>query len=659
MDGFIMEISQFNSSASSQRPIRKTRPKIPILQIKENQKLWESDQLLGMLFSHSIEGIWFIEAEKPIRWDESEDKEKVLDYAFEHQHIVRVNKSFCEQYDTTVDQMIGLSLKDFFAHDLKNARKMWRQIFNLGMLTCETMEYKFNGTEKFAGDAVWFLGDYFCIYNSKGEMVGHFGSQRDITDRKLAEQALKESEERYRTIAKNVADGITIIQDKKLLLVNDAFINMFRYSDEKQLVGKNVLTLICHDYKEQFDSLIKNFEMPSNEIKYIRNRKNIFQGIFISRENRKFWAEGQFASIKWKGEKALLCTIRDIHERKLKEIAKQERVDDLHQENIKLRSSIKERYRFQGIIGKSPEMQNVYELIIRAANSNANVLIYGESGTGKELVAQAIFKLSSRSDKKFVIVNCNAIPQSLAESEFFGYKKGAFTGANTDKTGYLKIAEGGVLFLDEVADIDQKIQGKLLRAIEGGGYRPVGSIDVYNSDFRIIAATNKDLFEEVAKGNIREDFYYRIHIINITLPPLRERKEDIPLLIDHFMKEFGQNNASSNLPGKVMEAIFHYTWPGNIRELQNVLHRYITVGHIDFLDCKMASDKKNGEDEDTSDGILLQNEKITYRQRVEVFEKNLILKALNQTNWKRSKAIELLGLPRRTLYNKMKFFGLI
>jgi transcriptional regulator with PAS, ATPase and Fis domain len=205
---------------------------------------------------------------------------------------------------------------------------------------------------------------------------------------------------------------------------------------------------------------------------------------------------------------------------------------------------------------------------LKAAESNANVIIYGESGTGKELVAKSIHALSDRGSKPFVPVNCGAIPENLIESEFFGYQKGAFTGANQEKAGFLSAANGGTLFLDEVGEINANMQIKLLRAIDGGGFSPLGSNQIVKPDIRIIAATNRDLADKIHQGHFRSDFFYRIHVIPINLPSLRERREDIPLLIHHFLQLFGDDNKLQSIPETTMQAMQRYDWPGNVREFK-------------------------------------------------------------------------------------------
>ena len=346
--------------------------------------------------------------------------------------------------------------------------------------------------------------------------------------------------------------------------------------------------------------------------------------------------------------------IIDINDRKLKEEALAEEEKRLRKENVRLRLSIQDHYRFGEIVGKSLSMQDVYDQIVNAANVDANVIIYGESGTGKELVAKTIHQLSDRRDKPFVVVNCGAIPENLLESEFFGYKKGAFTGADRDRRGYLDLAEGGVLFLDEIGEIGLNLQVKLLRAIEGGGYTPVGGRELKIPNIRIVAATNRNLKDAVKKGAMRPDFYYRIHIIPINLPPLRERKEDILLLVEHFLSAYDGVDRLNSITGKMIEAMHEYDWPGNVRELQNMLHRYATIGSFDLVDDADSDQSMAEELIDESAEISITDLKTA----AGLFEKKLILRALEKNRWHRVRTAEALGINRKTLFKKMKAHGI-
>jgi len=344
----------------------------------------------------------------------------------------------------------------------------------------------------------------------------------------------------------------------------------------------------------------------------------------------------------------------DITEEKKQRDALQKSEELLRKENLRLKSNIKDRYRFGNIIGKSKYMQDVYEVILKASATDANVIIYGESGTGKELVAKAIHDFSDRKTGLFVPVNCGAIPENLLESEFFGYKKGAFTGASADTKGFLDIAEGGTLFLDELGEIALNLQVKLLRVIEGGGFTPVGGKELKKPDIRIIAATNQNLKHHVTKGRMREDFFYRIHIIPITLPPLRDRKEDIPLIVDHFLKEMTTGGPTPIPNGEMVEIMFSHSWPGNVRELQNVIQQYVTMGHFDLIN------------EAASPSVVLKPEKIlsflsndtTYSDAMDTIEKQLFIKTLSRCQWNRKRAASQLDIPIRTFYRKLKKYGL-
>lgn len=466
----------------------------------------------------------------------------------------------------------------------------------------------------------------------------------EATKNESADKALLEIEERYRILAEKLSDGVWIAQDERVVYVNDALCSVLGYTSD-QLLGMDPVTMFRDDYKKHFRETLGVLE-KGNLFEY-------WQCVYLDRQGRELPAETHQSPITWDGKPAIICAIRNIAAAYNQEIAIKEEVEHLRNENIRLKSSIKERYKFGDIIGKSPAMQEVYGLILKATATNAAVAIYGESGTGKELVARAIHDMSSRHDRAFVPVNCGAIPENLLESEFFGHRRGAFTGAQIDKNGLLDLADGGTLLLDEVGELSLSLQVKLLRAIEGGGYMPVGGTKTRNSDFRIISATNKNLQELMNKGLMRDDFFYRLQVIPITLPPLREHKEDIPLLVDHFLW-INCNNKKPFIPSKIMEALMNYDWPGNVRELQNVLHRYLTVKRLDFMD--IAKPRLVAQDNGPTEEFGLEG--LNFHSAVEDFEKDIILKGLKCNQWHKAKAASMLGLPRRTFFRKLRHFGL-
>jgi len=333
----------------------------------------------------------------------------------------------------------------------------------------------------------------------------------------------------------------------------------------------------------------------------------------------------------------------------------------LRRENLELRRSIEGRYRYRDIIGKSQEMLEIFDLISRIAPSKASVLIIGESGTGKELVAKAIHYSSTRADQPFVTVNCTAIPETLLESELFGHVKGSFTGAVANKPGLVEAAHLGTLFLDEIGDIPLSIQAKLLRFLQEKEFRRVGDTETRRVDVRVIAATNKKLEKEMELGNFREDFYYRLNVIRIKIPPLREREEDIPVLVDHFLKKFcaEQGKEIKKVSSLAMRVLCNYDYPGNVRELENIIERCVTLEQTDQLTAENlpprlteASRSSSIEDMDIPpDGIDL-------NQAMDNMERKLISRALEITGGNRSRAARLLGISFRSLRYRLVKLGM-
>ncbi|HAP66708.1 MAG TPA: Fis family transcriptional regulator [Nitrospinae bacterium] len=333
----------------------------------------------------------------------------------------------------------------------------------------------------------------------------------------------------------------------------------------------------------------------------------------------------------------------------------------LFDENISLREELKGRYQFSNIVGKSDKIQKVFELIMKVANSRSTVLITGESGTGKELVAKAIHHNSNRRDKPFVSISCGAIPETLLESELFGHQKGAFTSADSDKKGLFEIADGGTFFLDEVTEAPPSIQAKLLRVLQEKEFKRVGGVKDIKVDVRVIAATNKNLHKLIEEGKFREDLYYRLNVIPIELPPLRERKEDIPLLINHFINKYNFTN-KKNIKGmtlKAMEMLERYIWRGNIRELENVIERAVTLETNDNIQADSLSDEiRNYRGEHLKTISEIPSEGVNLEDYITKIEKDIILSALEKTGWVKKKAAELLNMSFRSFRYKLQKYDI-
>lgn len=443
-----------------------------------------------------------------------------------------------------------------------------------------------------------------------------------------------------------LVDDEKSIRDTLKIVLEDNGYNVFTASD-----GYEALTYI-RDY--MIDVLITDLRMPKMDgIKLLEETFKIDSTIgviFISaysdiKSAVKAIKMGAFDYIqKSFSTEELLITVEKAIERKR-----------LIEENLKLKNQLKKNYELDGIIGKSDKMQVLFSMISRVANSKATVLLTGESGVGKEVFARLIHNRSPRNNKSFVVINCGAIPENLIESELFGHEKGSFTGATYQKTGKFEQADGGTIFLDEIGELPLSMQVKFLRVLQERKFERVGSLDSLDIDVRIIAATNKNLFEEVKKGNFREDLYYRLNVVHIQIPPLRERKEDIPLLaesfLDKFSKEYNKNLKFIDLDA--MNLLVQYHWKGNVRELRNVIERAVVVAEEkeEVLFKKHLPPQIIGKENDTKDEMKSQ---MTLKE----YEKFIINNTLKQVDGNKTKASEILGIKRQTLYNKIKEYGL-
>ena len=327
----------------------------------------------------------------------------------------------------------------------------------------------------------------------------------------------------------------------------------------------------------------------------------------------------------------------------------------LRKEVASLRNEVRSKYRFDNIIGKSKVMQDVFDLIRRVSNSKSTVLIYGKSGTGKELVAKALHYNSPRKDNPFVAVNCSAIPETLLESELFGHVRGAFTGAIATRKGLFEEANGGTIFLDEIGNVSPAMQIKLLRVLQEREIRRVGGAENIKVDIRLIAASNQNLENAVSRGEFRDDLYYRLNVITINLPELKDRQDDVPLLANYFLKKYtkGENEKIKSISKEAMNLLLNYNWPGNVRELENVIERAIALGRYEeILPEDIPVNIRNSR---MMSGL---KETLPENATIDELERDYIAKILKKTKGHKINTARILGIDRRTLYRKVKKYNL-
>jgi transcriptional regulator with GAF, ATPase, and Fis domain len=333
--------------------------------------------------------------------------------------------------------------------------------------------------------------------------------------------------------------------------------------------------------------------------------------------------------------------------------------------NLKYKNKIipiktQSRVIFKDIIGHGTAMRKIFRIVEKVANSGTTIMLNGETGTGKGLIARAIHKASGRKDQPFIQINCGATPEGLLESEFFGYRRGAFTGATADKAGKFEIAHGGTIFLDEIGDMSADLQVKVLRVLEEGEFERIGGNETIKTDARIIAATHRDLEEEVQKGNFREDLFYRLYVIPIMLPTLKERKADIPYLISHFTGQFAdkKDESRAKLSDDAMTILVNYSWPGNVRELKNLIERLVVLHESDEILPEDLPEKIRAASSRAAQRKDAGGEGISFNTAVSEFEQALIISALDKTNWVKNRAAQLLKIKRTTLVEKIKRYNL-
>jgi len=448
-----------------------------------------------------------------------------------------------------------------------------------------------------------------------------------------------------------VYGSILIVDDEAAIRESlQTLLEMENYSVECAATGEEGLNRIA---ERPFDLVLLDFALPDKNgleiLRDIRERDRDLSVIMITAygtvENAVLAIQAgatNFIQKPWDNEK-LLADIQGAVARRRAE-----------EENIQLKRALKQRYNFANIVGKSEIMRRVFDLISQVAPSRSTVLIQGESGTGKELIAKAIHANSPRRDKPFVPINTGAMPTELLESTLFGHVKGAFTSAIASKKGLFEVANGGTLFLDEIATMGMDTQAKILRVLQDRRFMHVGGIQEIQVDVRIIAATNIDLRQAVRDGKFREDLFYRLNVIMVDLPPLRARREDIPLLVNHFLDFYAKENGLSprRLSADALRALIDYEWPGNVRELENSIERGVVLSTTPVIGSELLPGHITGRS--FQDALLEHNPNASLFDILEDIERRIIVEKLERCNWNQTDAAEQFHIPLSTLNQKIK-----
>jgi PAS domain S-box-containing protein len=569
--------------------------------------------ILELFFSQSLDGFFFMMIDKPIQWDDSVDKEAVLDYVFEHQRITKINDAMLRQYGATQEQFLGITPKGLFAHDVAHGRDLWRRMFDLGRLHVESDERRFDGTP------ICIEGDYICFFDADGRITGHFGIQRDITERKRYSKRLTLLQRMDRDIlaARSVEEIVSVALEHMRDLMPSSRINV---AASNMLSGQEeTTTSISIPLRSEGES-IGMLHLDSDQ-----------PGAFTA----------EHIEIAHEVGNSLAVAIRHAQLNA-----------QLQEENMYLLEELERQWNFQELVGASPAMQNVFRLVETVAPTDATVLLLGETGTGKELIARALHNRSSRQSKVMVKVNCAALSANLIESELFGHEKGAFTGAIGQKKGRFELADGGTVFLDEIGEMPLETQTKLLRVLQEQEFERVGGSRSIKVNVRVIAATNRDLAREVRQGAFRLDLFYRLNVFPIPVPPLRDRPEDIPLLTRHFVRLFAgrMGKRIRSINPKIHRRLQNYNWPGNVRELANILERAVIICRGAVLQEEhIAIEREDPQSAAASFPTLVEAERTLIQQAID--RTGGVLGGPNG-------AAQLLGINRSTLWSRMRKLGI-
>ena len=617
--------------------------------------IWENGELAGsvVVFQDISERK---EAEEALR--ESEERHRslynntpvMLHSVDRNGRLVSVSNYWLETLGYERSEVIGRLSTEFLTEESRRYAEevCFPAFFNTGRLKDEALQFV-----KKNGEVIDALLSTITERDAAGEIVRSLAVVIDVTERKRAEEKLRESEERFRLVFEEGPIGMHLVGPSfHFVRVNNAFCEMLGYTDE-ELVGLPLADVIHPDdaklglefARKMRDGRIANYQI---ERRYIKKNKevlwtNLKASVIRDRDGTALYGIGIVENIteRRQAEEALRNALSEVEELK----------NRLQEENIYLQNEIKVEHNFGEIIGLSASLKKALGQVEQVASTDANVLILGETGTGKELIARAVHELSNRKQRPLVKVNCATLPANLIESELFGHERGAFTGALTRKVGRFELADKGTIFLDEIGDLPLELQVKLLRVLQEGEFERLGSHVTHSVDVRVIAATNRDIEKQVQEGTFREDLFFRLNVFPILVPPLRERKEDIPVLAKHFIEKYATKLGKQIdvVPVKVMNLLQGYEWPGNVRELENIIERAMVISvenKLELGDWFLRTISTTPESE---------------TQTLQEIEKQHILKVLHSTMWRVSGfggAAEILGLNPTTLESRMKKLGI-
>jgi PAS domain S-box-containing protein len=562
------------------------------------------------------------------------------------------------------EEILGKNFFDYIIPDNTRARV---EAIVRSLLAGEFPSHSINDNLTRSGRIILCEWNNSILFDSSGQIIGAMSLGLDITERHRAELALIESEENYRLVFEKANDGILTVINDQISNCNAKFLDMVG-RQRSELIGKHPWDISPPVQPEGSGS--RELAQQFMDVAYEGARPR-FDWIHSKPDGTPVYVEVSLNRIRPEKEPTLLCVVRDISERKEAEESLRQAFMEIEQlknqlqaENIYLREEIKTTAQYGDIVGDSNALRSTLRQIELVAPTDSTVLVLGESGTGKELVAREIHNRSARKDRSIIKVNCASITKTLYESEFFGHVKGAFTSAVRDRAGRFELANKGTIFLDEVGEISLDMQSKLLRVLQEGQYERVGDDKTRDTDVRVIAASNRDLRREVENGRFREDLYYRLNVFPITVAPLRQRKEDIPLLAMHFLSMLcaKANRPFPKLTRANITMLQSYPWPGNVRELQNVIERALITSQGNMLDFELPMVHSGSTINNATHAAQAPGKKeIMTEVEIRRFERDNIIAALDHTKWHvfgPDGAAALLGLKPTTLVSRMKKYSI-